>query len=113
MSVEKRLAGLERRFVERCREDLAILEGAAADPAAADPEALRFCVHRLAGAAGTFGHAEVSRLAGEADDEMVQGRTPAAPLLRRLIEAVRALVDQRASAFMGTEGSDSRSGSTA
>jgi HPt (histidine-containing phosphotransfer) domain-containing protein len=75
-----RLDALRRRFVARCAEDLAALD------AASTPEALRPVLHRLAGAAGTFGYPDLSRLAGEAEDATVEGRMPTAAEL----DAVRA-----------------------
>lgn len=87
---ETKLAALKAKFLDRCRADLPLLEAAATDPAAADPEALRFCVHRLAGAAGTFGYKDLSRAAGEADDELVLGRAPTREQLERVIALVRA-----------------------
>lgn len=89
---EDKIGALRARFLERCRSDLPVLEAAATDPLAADPETLRFCVHRLAGAAGTFGFPELSHAAGEADDELVQGRAPTADQLRHVIARIEALL---------------------
>lgn len=66
------LAGLKGRFLARSAEDLDQLRLWAAGGAAPDPEARRL-VHRLAGAAGTFGFAELSRLAKLADDRLAAG----------------------------------------
>jgi HPt (histidine-containing phosphotransfer) domain-containing protein len=88
--LDDRLAALKAKFLDRCRSDLPMLEAAAADPQAADVEALRFCVHRLAGAAGTFGYKDLSRAAGEADDELVLGRSPTRAQLERVIRLLRA-----------------------
>lgn len=80
---------LRRRFVERCREDLLVLE--AATRGAVEADALRATVHRLSGAAGTFGYPELSRLAGEVDDELIlSGGTSTGPLAE-LVAAVRVL----------------------
>lgn len=87
---DDKLAGLRARFLDRCRTDLPLLEAAAARPQAADAEELRFCVHRLAGAAGTFGFPDLSAAAGDADDELVQGRAPSPDQLRRVVELVKA-----------------------
>lgn len=88
--IEDRYQALRRRFIERCRQDLAVLEAALARDVA-DP-ALRATVHRLSGAAGTFGFPELSRIAGAMDDALIEhGRTEPAELAR-LIDAVRALI---------------------
>ena len=62
--------GLKARFVERCADDLrALRDHLAGNPL--DPGALRLILHRLAGAAGTFGFADVSRAAGAAEDAVL------------------------------------------
>lgn len=83
------LESLKTRFLERCRADLPLLEAAAAAPDTADRETLRFCVHRLAGAAGTFGYGPLGRAAGDVDDELVLGRTPTRAQLARLVALIR------------------------
>ena len=80
------LAALRERFVERARTDLEVLRRPAADPA----ETARL-VHRLSGAAGMFGFAEVSRLAAAVDDEIHAGGPPSEGALAALIAAVEAL----------------------
>lgn len=86
---DDRYQALRRRFVERCREDLAVLEAAIGGTVAAD--GLRATVHRLSGAAGTFGYPELSRLAGEVDDALIErGRAPE-EALAELVVAVRVL----------------------
>ncbi len=70
---------LRRRFLDRCREDLDAIRSER------DPERLRAVVHRLSGAAGTFGFSELSKEAGEVDDVLVEGGSPSAEALRRLI----------------------------
>lgn len=77
------------RFAARCAEDLAILQQAQAGNS--DPETLRATVHRLAGAAGTFGYPQLSILAGVVDDRLVENLWPTPAELDALTEAVRAL----------------------
>lgn len=79
---DARLAALRARFLDRCREDLETLR------APPDATTLRAVLHRLAGSAGTFGHAEVSELAGRAEDQLLAG---GAPDLAGLIEALSLL----------------------
>ena len=86
---DARYQALQQRFVERSTGDLPALAAAANDPAT-PPEAIRMLVHRMSGAAGTFGYHDLSKLAGEVDDQLMAGvLDPAA--LRRLIEAVKRL----------------------
>lgn len=87
---DDRYQALRRRFVERCRDDLAVLEAAVAGTDGAD--VLRATVHRLSGAAGTFGYPELSRLAGEVDDALIEDGRADAAQLSELIEAVRVLI---------------------
>jgi HPt (histidine-containing phosphotransfer) domain-containing protein len=88
---DARYQALRARFVQRCREDLPIIERAAAGEAV-DPEALRMTVHRLSGAAGTFGYPELSGLAGAVDDELIERGEAGPRAIAALVEAVRALV---------------------
>ncbi len=85
---EDRLQPLRARFLERSAGDLYALKSER------DPTALRFIVHRLAGAAGTFGFPDLSRLAGEIDDRLVLGEVigdadlePLIAELERLLQA--------------------------
>lgn len=87
---DERYEALRARFVARCAEDLPVLEQAL--EGMADGETLRHTVHRLSGAAGTFGYKELSRLAGAIDDRMVEGAPPSSAELTELVEAVRVLV---------------------
>jgi HPt (histidine-containing phosphotransfer) domain-containing protein len=89
---DERFAALRERFLVRTREDMAAIEKAAAtqDP---DRDALRRVVHRLAGAAGTFGFATLSRIAGEADDALVVEQPDIADELERLIAELRLVLD--------------------
>ena len=86
---DARFEALRRRFVERCSGDLAVLEKAQSE--GVEAEVLRAAVHRLSGAAGTFGYPELSRLAGAVDDQLiVSGRAPEA-MVQELTAAVRVL----------------------
>lgn len=90
---DERYEALRRRFVARCATELPILEQAAQGLEPVHPETLRLTVHRMAGAAGTFGYEGLGRLAGEVDDLMMEQARPPTAALARLAEAVRALVD--------------------
>lgn len=81
---------LRRRFIERSRGDLAVIR------AERDPAKLRPVVHRLSGAAGTFGYVELSRLAGEVDDVLVEGGAPSDAELARLIDELERTVSPQA-----------------
>lgn len=85
------LAALRARFKARCLDDLAVLVAARADPALRSQEALRTTVHRLSGAAGTFGYPVVSEVAGELDQDLHDGRPVDADRLDLLIAAVSAM----------------------
>ncbi len=87
---DDRYQALRRRFVERCREDLRHLR------TETDPQKLRPVVHRLSGAAGTFGYGEIGADAGELDDALVEGREPPADVLGRLIATLEALTEEAA-----------------
>lgn len=86
---DDRYQALRRRFVERCRLDLAVLEQAAAG--SVEAEVLRATVHRLSGAAGTFGYPDLSRLAGEVDDALIEHGRASDEALAELTDAVRVL----------------------
>lgn len=53
-----------------------------------DLEELKRIVHGLAGAAGTFGYAEIGEIAIELDDRFVAGRTVLPEELARLLAAL-------------------------
>ena len=82
----ERLKQLTQRFIERSRQDLAVIR------VERDPAKLRPVVHRLSGAAGTFGYHELSRLAGEVDDVLVEGGTPSEAELARLIAEIERTI---------------------
>lgn len=86
---DARYQALRERFVERCRGDLAVLEQA--QGGGVDAESLRATVHRLSGAAGTFGYPELSRLAGVVDDELILSGVADEGSLGKLVMAVRVL----------------------
>jgi HPt (histidine-containing phosphotransfer) domain-containing protein len=83
---EENYRRLRGRFLDRCREDLEVIR------VERDPSRLRPVVHRLAGAAGTFGFADLSAQAGEVDDVLVEGGTPAPEALDRLIAQIEQAV---------------------
>lgn len=83
---------LRRRFVERCHEDRSKLTHAAS---VGDTDALKLMSHKLAGAAGTFGYADLSAAAAAVEDEIDEGRTPDRACLQRLDDALtRTAADQ-------------------
>jgi HPt (histidine-containing phosphotransfer) domain-containing protein len=86
------LAALRSRFIARGAEDLAALRGHL-DGAPLDATALRFTVHRLAGAAGTFGYAEISEAAGKAEDDILEHPDQSDASLRRLVEVLEQLIE--------------------
>jgi HPt (histidine-containing phosphotransfer) domain-containing protein len=77
---------LQERFLDRCRQDLEVIRSER------DPERLRAVVHRLAGAAGTFGFSELSTQAGEVDDTLVEGKTPSAEAMDQLVSRLVATI---------------------
>jgi HPt (histidine-containing phosphotransfer) domain-containing protein len=92
MSAPDPLAQLRTRFIARAAEDLATLRGHL-DGAPRDPAALRFTIHRLSGSAGTFGYAEVSQAAGQAEDDLLDNPDDLDASLRRLIEVLARVVE--------------------
>jgi HPt (histidine-containing phosphotransfer) domain-containing protein len=85
-SFDEKYEQLKQRFIERSRQDLVVIR------AERDPARLRPVVHRLSGAAGTFGYQELSRVAGEVDDVMVEGGAPSETELARLIGEIERTV---------------------
>ena len=92
MSEPDPLAPLRSRFIARGAEDLAGLRAHLAG-ARLDPTALRFTVHRLSGAAGVFGYAEISDAAAEAEDDILENTDQADASLRTLVEVLGKLVE--------------------
>ena len=82
------VSSLRARFVERSVEDLARMRGLIGGSTAADADELRSLVHRLAGAAGTFGFQAAGDAALALDQSFAEGRSPAprdyGPLLSAL-----------------------------
>lgn len=74
------LARLRGEFVRRCRADRDRL--VAADPEDAD---FRATVHRLAGAAGSFGFRELGEAAAAVDLDLGDGRRPPAAAILQLM----------------------------
>lgn len=64
------LAALRARFLARAADDLAWIEVTGGAP----QEELLARTHKLAGAGGTFGYAEVSRIAAALEDDLREGR---------------------------------------
>lgn len=83
------LEALRAQFIDRCRADLARLETL---PDGDDEVTL--IVHRLAGAAGSFGFPEVSRIAGEIDLRTRDGTRPSRRELDDLTDSLRQAVEQ-------------------
>jgi HPt (histidine-containing phosphotransfer) domain-containing protein len=86
---DERFQQLRRRFIDRSADDLNVLRGER------NRETLRPVVHRLAGAAGTFGYTELSADAGLVDDALVEGRDPEPEIMDRLIASLEALIETR------------------
>lgn len=85
------LGRLRTRFVARAADDLAALQRHLGGQELA-PEPLRFLVHRLAGAAGTFGYPDISDAAGRAEDDLLASSPDLQTSLGRLVKALRSLV---------------------
>jgi HPt (histidine-containing phosphotransfer) domain-containing protein len=86
------IAALRVRFLERCRNDLQQMRLLLADPKTVDGPEVRELVHRLSGAAGTFGYPAISGLAGAIDDDFHDGRTVSLQDLNALVEALQAIL---------------------
>lgn len=84
------LDALRRRFVERTREDRAVIAAwrTAGPPAAAEVERL---IHNLAGAAGTFGFPALNAAAARIDDHLAEGRRPADAEIQALLKEIDRL----------------------
>jgi HPt (histidine-containing phosphotransfer) domain-containing protein len=90
---EARYQSLRRRFLERSEGDLPLIEAAVSDPDSVDRGELREKVHKMAGAAGTFGFAELSRVAGEADDALMAEWASFADEIAALAQELRRTLD--------------------
>jgi HPt (histidine-containing phosphotransfer) domain-containing protein len=71
--VAEALDRLRMRFLARAADDLDCLRRWTIDPP--DAEALHRLVHRLSGAAGTFGFRRLSEVAARAEDALVAGQS--------------------------------------
>jgi HPt (histidine-containing phosphotransfer) domain-containing protein len=96
------LGRLRTRFVARAADDLAALQRHLGGQELA-PEPLRFLVHRLAGAAGTFGYREVGEAAGRAEDDSLASSSNLDASLSRLADALVSLVDENRRAVRRSE----------
>jgi len=86
------LAALKQRFTGRAAQDLDVLI-AFRDAPTADPATLKFTVHRLAGAAATFGFPALSEAAAALEGHW-QSRGEIDPnALTLLIEELRKLAE--------------------
>lgn len=83
------LAALRQRFLQRAAGDLALLLRYTAGDAAL--EEVRFAVHRLNGAGGSFGFPEVTTAASWVETDLPAGAAPDPERLAALIAALRAL----------------------
>lgn len=89
------LAVLKRRFLARSADDLGGLRAWCAGGAPAD-EAARHTIHRLAGAAGTFGFHALSGFAKAADDRLAAGEAPEAGEAAALLGELQRVLDAAA-----------------
>lgn len=78
---------LRARFLARSKDDLAALRLWSSAGAAPDDDHHRI-LHRLAGAAGTFGYAAISDYAKAVEDQVVSGRSGDGADLAALIAAL-------------------------
>lgn len=80
---------LRAQFIDRCRTDLAKLETLPEGDDEVPP-----IVHRLAGAAGSFGFPQVSRIAAEIDLRTRNGTEPSRRQLNDLKASLRNAIKQ-------------------
>jgi HPt (histidine-containing phosphotransfer) domain-containing protein len=81
------LAAMKLRFLARVGDDAGLLR----DPAAAAAE-VGLVVHRLAGIAGVFGYAEVSRLAAKLDEQLHESGRWSGHDMAALVDALDLLL---------------------
>lgn len=86
------VAAVRSQFLARCREDVAALQAAMADPAGKGRKTLLITIHQLSGAAGVFGFRAISEMAGELDDALQAGETPEPADVQALVDAVKAIL---------------------
>jgi HPt (histidine-containing phosphotransfer) domain-containing protein len=94
--VAEALDRLRSRFLARAADDLDNLRRWTTDPPA-DAEDLHRLVHRLSGAAGTFGFRRLSDLAATAEDALVTGGPNRTGALADLVEELERLTGPGAS----------------
>ena len=80
------LEKLKERFRARCHDDLAVLEQGPGS------EQFGYCIHRLAGRAGTFGFDDISRSASQIDDRLRRNDVIVPQQLNELISLVRTIL---------------------
>jgi HPt (histidine-containing phosphotransfer) domain-containing protein len=85
--VEAAIGTLRTRFLARSKDDLAELRRWLKCGAEGD-DAHHRILHRLAGAAGTFGFHEISAHAKDVEDGLTPGASADGPALRALIAAL-------------------------
>ncbi len=86
------LAPLRERFRDRVEIDLAQLREMVSGDLASDD--LKRLAHNLAGAAGLFGHPELSKAAMAIDDRFAAGETPDLAQTELLETRMRAVIGQ-------------------
>jgi HPt (histidine-containing phosphotransfer) domain-containing protein len=84
------LAVLRGRFLIRCADDLVVIDGAMEDALLRLEPAFKMVIHRLSGAAGTFGFWAISEAAGPIDDLLQGGTAPDDAQLQALTKALQA-----------------------
>ncbi|HEY3812724.1 MAG TPA: Hpt domain-containing protein [Caulobacteraceae bacterium] len=92
---QAKFAALRERFLVRTAADLKAIEAALANPATLDAASMRSLVHRLSGAAGTFGFPKLSEAAGAADDALMGLGGEVDPALDSLHRELRATLRRR------------------
>jgi HPt (histidine-containing phosphotransfer) domain-containing protein len=81
------LEALERRFRQRCVNDLGVLQQWLRAPETVSASDLKTLVHQMSGAAGAFGYPALGALAMELDNQLLAGAPPSR-------ERVQALIDE-------------------
>jgi HPt (histidine-containing phosphotransfer) domain-containing protein len=88
---EAALAGLRARFLSRAADDFAVLRRWS-DAGAAPGAQQAHILHRLAGAAGTFGFEDLSACAKRAEEALASGA--GSPEMRMLLDRLAHVVQQ-------------------
>lgn len=92
--IETALAALRARFLSRAADDLQALRKWS-DGGAPDDDAHYRVIHRLAGAAGTFGFDDLSELARKADEAIASGADVRASQVLAVVQELARLTDGR------------------